>query len=523
MTFKNLYILLILALTVSVVLAEEFSPSYPSDVEKILEAAGDNRGELEKVLEHYINANDSLKLEAAYFLISNMQGHNYVTYALRDTCEEEIELNVLDYPDFDSLIADLDSIEEKRGELDFKKKEKIEDIDEITADFLIKQIDFAFKAWQEKPWAQHLSFELFCQYVLPYRGSSEPLEDWRELFYDKYQYVQEELEDPSNPLEAASLINDDVMSWFKFDSRYYLHPTDQGLSEMLQNKMGRCEDMTNLTIYALRANGIAVTSDYTPYWADTGNNHAWNAIVTSDGEVIPFMGAEANPGQYQLGHKLAKAYRKTFAEQRNNLIFQERKQEKVPRWLAGKNYKDVTPAYTDVSDVIITLQPDVSDSVDIAYLCVFNSGEWSAIDWGRVKSNKALFTDIGKDIAYLPALYLNEEIVPYGSPFILEKDDDIRMLLPHAGGKITAELTSTTKRTQESSTDGIAQTFLSEGQEYELSYWKDGWQSLGKQTAGKGALVFEDVPAGCLYWLVAAGSDKEERIFTIEDGKQVWW
>jgi len=53
---------------------------------------------------------------------------------------------------------------------------------------------------------------------------------------------------------------------------------------------------------------------------------------------------------------------------------------------------------------------------------------------------------------------------------------------------------------------------------------KDGWQLLGKSVAGDKPLVFEGIPVGCLYWLVAEDSDQEEeRIFTLEDGRQVWW
>jgi hypothetical protein len=502
----------------------EVALEYPPQVAEVLEASGENRAELEQTLLHYTASGDSLKLQAAYFLIGNMTDHCYVSYVVKDTSGHEIDLNVLDYPGFDALIAYLDSVEAERGELDFKRDEKIEDIHTVTAEFLIDHIDHAFKAWREKPWARALTFQQFCHYVLPYRGSSEPLEQWRGYFLQKYEGIADKLDDPSDPIQAAALINDDIMSWFKFDSRYYLHPTDQGLSEMLGTKMGRCEDMTNLTIFAMRANGLAVTSDYTPYWANIGNNHAWNAIVTPAGKVIPFMGAEANPGKYGLAYKLAKAYRKTYAEQKNNLIFQERKQEKVPRWLAGKNYLDVTAAYTEVSDVVIAFAKEIPDSADLAYLCVFNSGEWSAIDWGRVKSNKALFTDMGTDVAYLPALYLNEEIVPYSPPFILNGGGDVQMLLPHPDEFISVALASTTRRTQDKSTEGMAVTYLTASKEYELSYWQDGWQTLGKKTAGEEPLVFDNVPAGCLYWLVEDGSKgEEERIFTIEDGKQVWW
>ena len=51
----------------------------------------------------------------------------------------------------------------------------------------------------------------------------------------------------------------------------------------------------------------------------------------------------------------------------------------------------------------------------------------------------------------------------------------------------------------------------------------DGWQTAGKASSLDGAVEFIDIPAGCLYWMVAEGSDEEERIFTLEDGKQVWW
>ncbi|MEE9555235.1 MAG: transglutaminase-like domain-containing protein [candidate division Zixibacteria bacterium] len=496
---------------------------YSSDVVEALEQAGENGSELEKVFIHYGSPDDFLKLQAALFLVGNMEGHGYVTYMMHDSTGAEIDFNVLDYPDFDALLAACDILEEKKGEIDFKKNEMVYDIKTIKAEFLINQIDYAFKAWKEKPWADAFSFDSFCKYILPYRGSNEPLENWRESFLEKYVGLEKKMKDPSDPMEAASLINDDIKSWFGFDPRYYYHPTDQGLSEMLESGLGRCEDMTNLAIYALRANGLAITSDYTPFWANSGNNHAWNAIATADGQVIPFMGAESNPGVYRLANKLAKVYRKMYGKQKDNLIFQERKQEKVPRWLGGKSYLDVTASYTDVCDVSIEFEKEIPDSVDTGYLCVFNSGEWKAIQWGKIENGKAVFKDMGSDqIAYLPALYLNEEIVPYGSPFILDKNCELRSLCKN-GETDDFSLISTTRRKQEISTDSIIKTYFASGKEYELFYWDFGWQSFGKSTAGDAPLKFESVPSGCLYWLVEEDSDEEERIFTIDDGFQEWW
>jgi len=510
-----------LLLNISPIMAD--NESLLGDVDAVLEKAGDNGPELEKALSHYRAGDDSLKLQAAWFLIGNMEEHCYVEYELRDSSGNAVDLNVLDYPDFKTLLSAVDSLEELHGTLDFERLEKINDIETITADLIITNIDYAFKAWREKPWARGLSFKQFCEYVLPYRGSSEPLEDWRGYFWDKFGRIEDEIEDSSDPIEVATIINEDIRSWFKFDERYYLHPTDQGLSEMLDARMGRCEDMTNLSIFAMRANGLAVTSDYTPHWANTGNNHAWNAIVTREGTVIPFMGAESNPGKYRLANKLAKAYRKTYSKQTDNLIFQERKQEKVPGWLAGKYYLDVTSDYTNVANLLIRFEQDIPDSVDIAYLCVFNSGEWKAIDWARIENGSAYFTDMGKDIAYLPALYLNKEIVPFAPPFILNQDSTMRQIIPATDDSISIRITATTIRAQVVSTDGIKMTPLTPGQEYELFYWLEGWQSLGTAAANEEDVSFEGVPSGGLYWLVAEDFDEDERIFTIDDGIQVWW
>jgi len=517
--FLSLFILILLSGC-----ADQPRDELTAAVEKTLKASGQNRGEIEKVIEHYKDSDDSLKLQAALYLVANMEDHCYVTYYLHDSTDKNIDFKILDFENYAALRDSFAKIEKQYGPLEYDRRDKIMDVGTITTDFLIADIDDAFEVWREKPWAKNVSFDNFCKYVLPYRGSNEPLENWRPFFREKYAELEERMDDSSDPIEATRLINMDIKSWFSFDERYYYHPTDQGLEEMLENKMGRCEDMTNLTIYAMRANGLAVTSDYTPHWANTGNNHAWNAILTLDGEVVPFMGAESNPGDYKLRHIMAKTYRKTFSQQKDNLIFQKRKQEKVPGWLAGKSYLDVTAEYIDVCDVTVEFNHDIPDSVDIAYLCVFNSGEWKAIHWGRIENNAAVFTDMGRGVAYIPALYLNEEIAPVGQPFILKDDCGIDACLLETENKTTLTLLSTTRRTLDRSTDNIKKVSFADGKDYELFYWgDDDWQSAGTVTAGENPLVFEGIPAGALYWLVEKDSDKEERIFTYDDDRQVWW
>jgi hypothetical protein len=521
MKYIESYLVFIFASAVLLMLCVGCS-KYPDNVKEALKDAGGNRAELEDVINHFKSTGDSLKLEAAYFLIGNMPGHSYTVLAYYDTSGNEVAIDINAFPDFLAMLSHLDKLESERGEVAYKKKDEFVDLENIKAEFLINQIDYAFKAWRELPWAKTVTFEDFKEYILPYRGSNEPLEPWREFFHEKYHGIDTLMNDPYDPIEAARLINADVRSYFGFNERYYLHPTDQGLSEMLQSGQGRCEDMTNLTIYAMRANGLPVTSDYTPYWANTGNNHAWNAIVDREGKVVPFMGAEADPGDYGLSNKAAKVYRKMFGKQGNNLIFQDKKQEEVPRWLAGKSYIDVTADYVDVCDVTVNFKKEIPDSVDIAYLCVFNSGEWQPIHWGRIVNNRATFTDMGVDIMYLPVLYLNEEVVSYGPPFLLGDDC---ALTEFDGSRVSEDSTWTriALHAPTISKNGSDIKEAEENTEYSLYYWDDGWQSVEAKTATMDGLDFNDVPTGCLYWLVATGSDEEERIFTLENGEQVWW
>lgn len=63
------------------------------------------------------------------------------------------------------------------------------------------------------------------------------------------------------------------------------------------------------------------------------------------------------------------------------------------------------------------------------------------------------------------------------------------------------------------------------GDEYELYYWSpDGdWKLLDTQKATSNILIFKDIPSNGLYILKDITKGVEERIFTYENNKQVWW
>lgn len=69
-------------------------------------------------------------------------------------------------------------------------------------------------------------------------------------------------------------------------------------------------------------------------------------------------------------------------------------------------------------------------------------------------------------------------------------------------------------------TDG---NIIEQGDNYELVYWNNGWKSLGEKKALTDSLVYDNVPSDALYLLHDRSKGIEERIFTYENGKQVWW
>jgi hypothetical protein len=377
--------------------------------------------------------------------------------------------------------------------------------------------------WENNPWAKHLSFDQFCEYVLPYRSSNEPIEDWRTYFIDELSWVKDSIKDPADPVEAACWVNNYIKSWFRFDERYYEHPTDQGLQEILTNKMGRCEDMTNLAIYAMRALAIPVMSDFTPYWAKTGNNHAWNAILNNNDSVIIFMGGEANPGEYHLHHQLAKVYRKTFSEYKYALGVKKEEWEKAPPYIGKKNIRDVTDDYIPTKSVYVDINRGSPDSINFVYLSVFNTGKWKAIDYTRYRGAEAKFSRVGMDVAYLPSFYKNGKVIPAGDAFILSDSGNVILKKPDIKNQISIELNATTYRVTKMSTDFVAEDKLEKNKKYTLYYWNDKWIEIDTKKTMDETLSFENVPNNAFYWLVADDSRKEERIFTIENGKQVWW
>ena len=66
--------------------------------------------------------------------------------------------------------------------------------------------------------------------------------------------------------------------------------------------------------------------------------------------------------------------------------------------------------------------------------------------------------------------------------------------------------------------------YIDIGDNYELLHYnEDHWSSLGRQNAEQEYLTFHNIPQNALLLLKNHTKGKEERIFTYENGEQVWW
>ncbi|MDR1343593.1 MAG: discoidin domain-containing protein [Prevotellaceae bacterium] len=380
---------------------------YPWEVEEALLQAGKNRRELEKVLKHYgSNPADSLKYKAVEFLIANMPGkyseyydapwNDVATVCLRRTSSSDIQ-SVLETYKLGAPVTR-------------------EDVKCITAGYLIGNVELAFRAWQDKPWGKHISFETFCEEILPYRVSTEPLENWREKALASFADIDKALREDSTmtAVSACAAVNK-LLPQFRLDRDF----PAMSYSQLMASTRSVCSGETALAAFVMRALGIPVTIDFTPYWAQVPYGHDWNSVCDSSGRHISFMGTETNPYEPHQGTIIlkSKAYRKTFA---HNRIVAASKKDIPP--LFNNNIKDVSTEHKGCTDVKIPAIYRAAAPTGYAYLALLHDSQWNIAAYGSADSAYLNFPAVGKNVLHLPVYYTDGSQYPAGSPFLVDSN-----------------------------------------------------------------------------------------------------
>lgn len=411
-------------------------------LEDALHLAGNNRLELEKVLEHYQDS--GLKYDAACFLIENMPGAYAVDSQFLKVCQPF-------YETYDELSKQHDYIitNEWGRQVDslwdnFSSKHHVEldknkqDVTLVTANRMIRDIDFAFKVWKENVYTKDCSFETFCEYILPYRRQNGLLiDDSRQILYERNRGKYFVKKDTSYLPDVDSLL---------FAYRHITHSKFWGTqipiydAQTLEKmRHGLCAHRCWYNSLLFSSLGMPVAIDFVPAWGNRNSSHSWNVLLV-DGKVHAFDAFwEENQRDYirlydNTGRdrwwgkfRLPKVYRTTYSNHIEGPLL-DCKLEDIPKLFRKFKQIDVSADYFESVDVTVPLTERIENGVEYAYLSVFNSQEWHPVQWGRIEKGKATFKAMGKDIVYMPVFYKKGRTRPAGAPFLLTASGEMEYL-----------------------------------------------------------------------------------------------
>ena len=411
-----------------------------SALEQILELSGENRIELEKVLQHYQAQGDEQKIEAAKYLISNMRGSAYyfdgdilthydIIFHLYDSIRQKGIL-VGDPP---VITTAWDSLVNQYGLPDLSRLQVMYDCQHLRSELLINNIDAAFKAWESSP-LYNGDFDLFCQNILPYRIQHEYPEDYREKYYNEFKHILDTVTSPEGIIKGFHT----ELYWnkqYRPSNILWDYPADIPISKMEIGKRGACRHTTTFQALVMRACGLPVSIDRA-IWANRSQAHSWNVLLLDSGKILPFDAL--NGERLQFAYKPAKIFRTVFPEK--GVSTPKPPREDVPSYLVSQGEIDVTAEYGNAFDVEIPIQYPYEKNKKYAVICVFENNSWRVVHWGEIKGKKMSFKDMCADVLYLAAYYEDETIFPASDPFLLLSDGSVQFCIADANKKQAMKL-----------------------------------------------------------------------------------
>lgn len=399
-----------------------FSCSY-DQVDVALRLAGDNRSELERVLRYFEKTGDKGKIAASRFLIGNMPGHK----SMRGAYEEYWDEADRTLSASDGSLSILDSLEALKEKYDGRIYYDF-DLNYISADYLIHDIETAFDQWRNGEWARHLTFDEFCEWLLPYTCSdNQPLINWRESLSGSARSYIDHLNECDeyigNPRAAIMRVNNKLIpmikkqKWIHSGHGYPIYDP----SVFVKLPGASCNEYMTNGMLVMRSKGIPVGMDYTPQFADRLYGHYWNVYPNLRGRKTMFTSFGVNPGYPHFCNVVfAKVIRQTYSANEGYLKLLRRHNGDIPKMYDSPFFKDVTDEYQETSEVCVELMKSAKLSSRDVFICVFGNDDWKPISWGRAKFGKAKFLNMGRRAMYLVKGYVGGSLEPVSCPFFLD-------------------------------------------------------------------------------------------------------
>lgn len=412
-------------------------------LEYAYKVAGPNRGELEAVMNHY--KDDPLKLAAARFLIENMPGHySYKSKDIDKYYQIALELTKSGLSPKEQRDSLLHLSESRFFGLDH---ELIQDARIISSEFLIQNIDKAFDAWKNERWAQHISFDEFCEWILPYKCVElQSFDCWRDTmrqtFWWNVAHMDHDDESYDSPFRAVNTIRSEIAWRVKPVGMYnrsgYPMRSAQTLAHMT---FGSCSDYVNLGVLTYRSYGIPVMIDETPSWGRYRAGHTWYTLLNDNGEEMrsEWDISSVPGGPFFPNQRIPKVYRQQYAINRERVPYHNKSVLQYPFSIFSV---DITDRYYNTTDVKLQVWNTSYLVEDFAYIATFNghASDWTLIDYGEIKKGTVVFKNMGRNILYIALGYNGNELVPIYWPFIIHKDGQIEFITNKFQGKESIDI-----------------------------------------------------------------------------------
>ena len=499
---KILVLSLILLLIVSMVIwrklnSRQYIMQSQNTLKYALQLAGENRTELEKVLEHY--RGDSLKYKAVIFLIENMPYYFSERWGCIRKGRPDTVFSLKSYRSTTEALHAMDSLQIK-----FTLVRGTPDVKEVKADFLINHIDRVFGLWRKR-WAKHLSFDEFCEYLLPYRVDLEELNDFSEYFKSRCRDFYASIQEDTSSFDVVKKADEYFSRMLGWCAPMTLYPGCFTAGQMIKSEMGNCNQLSNFGTQLYRTLGMGVANDFVTAWGNHDAGHSWIVVQLPD-KNLPFVPCDIKPGDFYFGNRPPKIYRKTYAQQNPELLAYKYRSQKVPPELDLSHCVDVTDYYYKTIDLTIPLSTEHPKDNNCTFLCVFNNNRWFPIDWGKITADgkRSSVENINDSLLYCAMYFDGVRLKPASVPFF-PNAEGVQYFIPNRGNtcSFTYKVGAKTKKS-----------------DYSLFIWDDGWKKVATETIrttdGDYFLEFHDIPSGALYKI-----DDNSRPFWLVKGKLV--
>jgi hypothetical protein len=407
-----------------------------------MEQAGDNRIELEKVLNYYRQSGDEQKRKAAEFLVSYMdynkfsyEGEIINRYDTLFSIYQSLREKGILVGDPPVIMQTWDSLGKKYGRINPSQLDKKRDYSHLKAEFLINNIEEAFTAWKTSFLYDSCHFDLFCEYILPYRIQHEPVEECRAHYYNEFNSMI----DTVTSVKGLVRLFHEELYWnrqYRASQLLWDYPLELPASKIELGHRGSCRQLAPWQALVMRACGYPVTVDRA-VWANRNRGHLWNVLILGDGKFYPF---DALEDTIRFAYKPAKIFRKTYSYDLRP--FENLNVEDVPLSFFCFDEKDVTHEYVQTYNIDIPIQfvQKQYRKKKHGIICTFDNNVWKPVYWGEIQSGKIHFKNTASDIAYIAAYYDKGKITPATEPFLMHPDGHIQWCKADTNKRITLHL-----------------------------------------------------------------------------------